>query len=39
MLMYALDSRAATRRDRALAAAKEARSAYRQARLRAKSRA
>ncbi len=39
MLMYALDSRAATRRDRALAAAKEARSAYRQARLTAKIRA
>ncbi len=39
MLMYALDSRAATRRDRALAAAKEARSAYRQARLTAKNRA
>lgn len=39
MLMYALDSRAATRRDRALAAAKEARVAYRQARAAAKSKA
>ncbi|WP_020695850.1 hypothetical protein [Reyranella massiliensis] len=32
MLMYALDTRAADRRDRALAAAKEARAAYRRAR-------
>ncbi len=36
MLMYALDTRAATRRDRALAAAKEARAAYRLARTAAK---
>ena len=32
MLMYALDTGAATRRDKALAAAKEARAAYRRAR-------
>lgn len=36
MLMYGLDTQAATRRDRALAAAKEARAAYRQARTAAK---
>lgn len=36
MLMYALDTRAAERRDRALAAAKEARAAYRRARTAAK---
>ena len=39
MLMYALDTNAATRRDRALAAAKEARAAYRQARTAAKAKA
>ncbi len=36
MLMYGLDTQAATRRDRALAAAKEARAAYRLARTAAK---
>ena len=39
MTMYALDTRAADRRDRALAAAKEARAAYRSARTAAKGRA
>ncbi|MCA0249774.1 MAG: hypothetical protein LCH93_24445 [Proteobacteria bacterium] len=36
MVMYDLDTRAATRRDKALAAAKEARAAYRSARTAAK---